>query len=157
MRTRANILMKVKVTCVREAMVTLQQLTATTNAATEEAVQQVSRETYEHTKPNSDSESLTHSEDANQPDQRHGRRARREERLHHISTEGQAHVRCHSWPAKWKEKKTFLERSWMQVDLLRRAGQGKQEAERANNLMKRNSTQRRRNAGRGPSVSSRYV
>lgn len=33
MRTRANILMKVKVTCVREARLTLQQLMATTNAA----------------------------------------------------------------------------------------------------------------------------
>lgn len=33
MSTRANILMKVKVTCVREARLTLQQLTATTNAA----------------------------------------------------------------------------------------------------------------------------
>lgn len=32
MRTRANILMKVNVTCVRVARVTLQQLTATTNA-----------------------------------------------------------------------------------------------------------------------------
>ncbi len=32
MRTRANILMKVKVICVRDAMVTLQQFTATTDA-----------------------------------------------------------------------------------------------------------------------------
>lgn len=44
MRTRANILMKVKVIWVREAMVTLQQLTATTNAATEKGVQHVSHD-----------------------------------------------------------------------------------------------------------------
>lgn len=34
-RTRANILIKVNVTCVREAIVTLQQFTATTNALKE--------------------------------------------------------------------------------------------------------------------------
>lgn len=67
---------------------------------------------YGHAEYNCDSESLTHSEDADQPDQRHGRRARRKERLHHISAESQAHVRGHSWPAKQKEKKRLLERSW---------------------------------------------
>lgn len=108
------------------------------------------------TEPIWDSESLTHSEDADQPDERHGGRARREERLHHISAEGQAHVRGHSWPAKQTEKKALLERSW-KLTPVGKGGNGKHAAARANNLMKRNSAQRRRNAGRGPSVSSRYV
>lgn len=44
MSTSANILMKVKVTWVREAMLTLQQLTATTNATETQITNDVSTE-----------------------------------------------------------------------------------------------------------------
>lgn len=53
--------------------------------------------------PTRPSESLTHSEETDQPHERHGCRARRKERLHHVSAEGQAHVGGHSWPAQQEE------------------------------------------------------
>lgn len=100
MRTRANILIKVNVTCVRDARVTLQQLMATTNAARDKESKRRSwaacRERWctggKVQKP------LTHSQDAHDFDERHGREARAEERLHHVATESQGHVGHHGRP-----------------------------------------------------------
>lgn len=125
MRTRANILMKVKVIWVREAIVTLQQFTATTKAATEKrsgaACQLWS---YDTQNPLMSLESLTHSEDADQPDQRHGRSARHEERLHHVLAEGQAHVRSHSWPAETERQDCSKKKNNPKFDPVRRRGHG---------------------------------
>lgn len=102
MRTSANVLMKVKVTCVREAMVTLQQLTATTNAGgTQRGA--LGGEVFPFVCccccGQEGLEPLTYSEDANQPDQRCGSGARCEEGLHHVATKRQGHIGSDSRPA----------------------------------------------------------
>lgn len=98
MRTRAKVLTKVKVTWVREAKVTLQQLTATTNAAgmmnrlgsasCTRAVESVKGRL----------QPLTYSQDADQLDQRRRGGTRREEGLHHVAAESQGHVGGHGRP-----------------------------------------------------------
>lgn len=73
MRTNANILIKVKVTCVREARLTLQQFTATTNARKTQITNYASTvwETlllYKLEKKKSRGKPLTHSEDTDEFD-----------------------------------------------------------------------------------------
>lgn len=139
MSTRANILTKVSVTCVRDARVTLQQLTATTNAADSREQGQRGRlsEVGEgRTNP------LTDSEDADESDQHHGRRAGSEEGLHHVAAEGQGHVGSHGRPGN--PTTLLVISTWDR-------NKGKNQTD----LMNKNSTQSRRKAGRGPRVSSR--
>lgn len=142
MRTRANILMKVKVTCVRAARLTLQQLTATTNAADSRrrAVRQALAGGIQGG-GGAGWGALTDAEEAHELDEHHGRRARSEERLHHVAAESQGHVGGHGRPAD-------------ATPSLVSSATG-QERNQATHLMNKNSTQRRRKAGRGPRVSSR--
>lgn len=107
MRTMANILMKVKVTWVREATVTLQQLTTTTNAVTQSKKKSSRAQTSRRVDKQSRLECLeplTHSEDADQSDEQHGCSARHEERLHHVLPKGQGQVGRHSRPGGKKNR-----------------------------------------------------
>lgn len=119
-RTRANILMKVKVTCVRDAMVTLQQFTATTNATeTREGRTAGQREVYVlHCmdawsrmlilQTEGGVRPLTHSTNADEFDKHGGSNARREERLHHIAAERQGHIGSNSRPVNTENRKLLL-------------------------------------------------
>lgn len=101
--------MKVKVTCVREARVTLQQLTATTNATNTQR-QRVEEELMDlHPALRGQIEqcmgmlegermSLTHSEDADKSDEHQGSSTWCKERLHHVAAKSQGHIGSHSWP-----------------------------------------------------------
>lgn len=100
MSTRANILMKVSVTWVRDARVTLQQLTATTNAAdSREQGQSWGGGAFVGSRGRR-TDPLTDSEDADESDEHHGRRAGSEEGLHHVAAKGQGHVGSHGRPGK---------------------------------------------------------